>query len=94
MAKENTTPRRAVYPGRKENGMTSKEAERKIYEHMREIRRIHKGVCKSDDYLALCIDQNGKISFNNSYWELPDEEQITFYEEEEQQWPNARSSAS
>ena len=60
--------------------MTNKEAERKIYEHMKEIRRLHREVCKSDDYLSLCISHEGVISFSNSYWELPEEEQINFFE--------------
>lgn len=61
--------------------MTNKEAEKEIYKHMKEIRRLHRQVCTNDDYLSLSINSKGKISFNNSYWELPKEEQLDFFEE-------------
>ena len=63
--------------------MNVKDVEREIYKHMKEIRRLHREVCTSDDYLSLCVSRDGEIWFNNSYWELPEEEQIDFYEQEE-----------
>ena len=62
--------------------MTNKEAEQKIYEHMKEIRKIHRQVCKSDDYISLVVLSNGAISFYNTWWELPEEEKISFYMKE------------
>ena len=62
--------------------MTNREAEKRIYEHMKEIRKIHRQVCKSDDYLSLAVRSDGTITFNNTWWELPKEEQIDFSMEE------------
>lgn len=63
--------------------ITNKEATRRIYCLMCEIcDTIRNMDPETDDpYLSLCIHSDGVISFNNTYWELPDEKQINFTED-------------
>lgn len=59
------------------------QATKRIYCLMREIRdTIRNMEPETDDpYLSLCILSDGTISFNNTYWELPEEQQIIFHED-------------
>ena len=60
------------------------EAINAIYKHMKAIRKIARDYCSEDDrYLSLLIGRKGRISFNNTYWELPEDKQIEFWEVEE-----------
>jgi hypothetical protein len=60
--------------------MDRAQCESEIYKHMQQIRRIRQKYSPSDDYLALFVNNDGTISFNNSYWALPDNQKINFNE--------------
>lgn len=61
----------------------NKQATQKIYTLMREIRDTIQQLDPDavDLYLSLAIHSDGTISFNNTYWELPEEKQINFNED-------------
>lgn len=59
--------------------MTRKQAEQAIYEHMKAIKEIVTEYAPDDIYISLCVhSDDGSISFNNTYWELPEEQRIDF----------------
>lgn len=63
----------------------TKAATQEIYLHLKAIRELMLLVCPEDPYLSMCIlseDSNlpGRIMFNNTHWELPEEKQINFHE--------------
>lgn len=54
------------------------EVEKQILEHLKAIRDIleqNGGV----QYLSMFISDNGIITANNEYWELPEEKKIDFF---------------
>lgn len=55
--------------------MTQLEAEKKILDHVLEIKRIYHKYNPDGVYLNVCISK-GNISFNNSYWEKDKERPI------------------
>ena len=63
--------------------MTNKQATQKIYTLIREIRDTIQQLDPDaeDRYLSLAIHSDGTISFNNTYWELPEDKQINFNED-------------
>ncbi len=61
--------------------MDRAETEKAILKHMEQIRDIHKQYAPNENYLALFVSAEGKITFSNTYWELPTEQQINFHEE-------------
>ena len=63
--------------------MTREQAEQEIYEHMKAIKEIVKEYAPDDIYISLSVTSDGTIFFNNTYWELPEEQQINFAEQEE-----------
>ena len=59
------------------------EVEKQILEHLKAIRDIleaNGGV----QYLAMFISDNGIISANNAFWELPEEKAIDIFERGEE----------
>ena len=63
--------------------MTNKQATQRIYTLMREIRDTMQQLDPDaeDHYLSCTIQSNGAITFNNTYWELPEVKAINFHEE-------------
>ena len=63
--------------------MTNKQATQRIYTLMREIRDTIRNMDPELEvpYLSLTIQRNGSITFNNTYWELPEHKQINFHED-------------
>lgn len=56
-----------------------------IYGYLKKVRELVTLVHPEDPYLSMCIlpkesDLPGRILFNNTYWELPEEKQINFHE--------------
>lgn len=59
--------------------MTRKQAEQAIYEHMKAIKDIVMEYSPDDIYISLCVhSEDGSISFNNTFWELPEGQCIDF----------------
>ena len=54
------------------------QAEQEILEHMEAIRDIMLGLEMEDPYLSLTITPEGRIMFNNTYWELPASDGINY----------------
>lgn len=56
------------------------EIEKQILEHLKAIRGIleQNG---GEQYLSMCIMENGRIYANNAYWELPEEKKIGIFGE-------------
>lgn len=63
--------------------MTREQAEQAICEHMKAIKSIVEEYAPDDIYISLSVTSDGTIFFNNTYWELPKEQQINFAEQEE-----------
>ena len=63
--------------------MTREQAEQAIYEHMKAIKGIVMEYAPEDIYISLSVNSDGTIFFNNTYWELPEEQQIDFMEQQE-----------
>lgn len=61
----------------------NKQATKRIYSLMCEIRDTIRNLDPEleDPYLSLTIQSDGAITFNNTYWELPEVKQINFHEE-------------
>ena len=62
--------------------ITNKQATKRIYSLMREIRDTMQQLDPDaeDRYLVLAIQSNGSITFNNTYWDLPEDKAINFHE--------------
>lgn len=63
--------------------MTREQAEQAIYKHMKAIKEIVTEYAPDDIYISLSVTSDGTIFFNNTYWELSEEQQIDFAELEE-----------
>lgn len=61
----------------------NKQATKRIYNLMCEIRDTIRNLDPEleDLYLSLTIQSDGAITFNNTYWDLPDDLQINYHEE-------------
>ena len=59
-------------------------ATNQIYDLLKDVRRLVMIAHSEDPYLSMCIlpdpDFPGRIMFNNTHWELPEEKQINFHE--------------
>lgn len=60
------------------------KTEKRIYNKLKEIRQIL-AEDKNKHYLSIVIGENGSISANNEYWNLPKNKGIDFYISEEEE---------
>lgn len=60
--------------------LSREQVERRIYNHMDAIRNLVMSYSPDDIYFSGTILSDGRIYFNNSHWELPEEQRINFAE--------------
>ena len=61
--------------------MLDKETiERRIYNHLDAIRNLVLSYAPDDPYISMVITSNGAIFFSNTYWSLPPEQQINYFD--------------
>jgi len=60
--------------------LSREQVERQIYNLMGAIRTLVMAYSPDDIYFSGMIRSDGRIYFNNTYWELPDEQRINFAE--------------
>lgn len=61
------------------------EIEQSILQHMEAIRALLIEYCPDDIYFSGTILSDGSIYFNNTHWQLPEEQRINFPELERDQ---------